>query len=54
MVTNNQVVASVAKFDPLLARIQVTEKDFGKITIGQTARVTVEAAPEKNLRAQSK
>jgi len=49
MVTNNQVVASVAKFDPLLARIQVTEKDFGKITVGQTARITVEAAPEKEF-----
>ena len=49
MVTNNQVVASVAKFDPLLARIQVTEKDFGKITIGQTARITVEAAPEREF-----
>ena len=49
MVTNNQVVASVAKFDPLLARIQVTEKDFGKITVGQTARITVEAAPEKDF-----
>ena len=49
MVTNNQVVASVAKFDPLLARIQVTEKDFGKITVGQIARITVEAAPEKEF-----
>ena len=49
MVTNNQVVASVAKFDPLLARIQVTEKDFGKITVGQTARITVEAAPEREF-----
>ncbi|MCY3680454.1 MAG: efflux RND transporter periplasmic adaptor subunit [Gemmatimonadetes bacterium] len=49
MVTNNQVVASVAKFDPLLARIQVTEKDFGKITVGQTARITIEAAPEKEF-----
>lgn len=49
MVTNNQIVASVAKFDPLLARIQVTEKDFGKITVGQTARITVEAAPEREF-----
>ncbi len=49
MVTNNQVVASVAKFDPLLARIQVTEKDFGKITVGQIARITIEAAPEREF-----
>ncbi|MDA0710179.1 MAG: efflux RND transporter periplasmic adaptor subunit, partial [bacterium] len=47
MVTNNQVVASVAKFDPLVARIQVTEKDFGKIVIGQAARITVEAFPNR-------
>ncbi len=49
MVTNNQVVASVAKFNPLLARIQVTEKDFGKIIVGQIARITVEAAPEREF-----
>ena len=47
MVTNNQVVGSVAKFDPLLARIQVTEKDFGKIVVGQAARITVEAFPKQ-------
>lgn len=50
MVTNNQVVAAVAQFDPLLARIQVTEKDFGKITVGQSARITVEAFPGKDFR----
>ena len=33
MVTNNQVIGSVANFNPLLARIQVTEKNFGKITL---------------------
>ena len=47
MVTNNQIVGSVAKFDPLLARIQVTEKDFGKIVVGQSARITVEAFPKR-------
>jgi len=47
MVTNNQVVGAVAKFDPLLARIQVTEKDFGKIVVGQSARITVEAFPKR-------
>lgn len=47
MVTNNQVVGAVAKFDPLLARIQVTEKDFGKIIVGQSARITVEAFPKR-------
>lgn len=47
MVTNNQVVGAVANFDPLLARIQVTEKDFGKIVVGQAARITVEAFPKQ-------
>jgi membrane fusion protein (multidrug efflux system) len=47
VVTNNQVVGAVAKFDPLLARIQVTEKDFGKIVVGQSARITVEAFPKR-------
>jgi|GEM_PF-124573 len=54
MVSNNQVVASVAKFDPLLARIQVTEKDFGKITVGQIARITVEAAPNREFKGTVK
>ena len=54
MVTNNQVVASVAKFNPLLARIQVTEKDFAKITVGQNARITVEAAPGKEFSGKVK
>ncbi len=52
MVTNNQVVAAVANFNPLLARIQVTEKDFGKINVGQSARITVEAAPNKEFRGR--
>lgn len=54
MVTNNQVVAAVAKFDPLLARIQVTEKDFGKITVGQVARISVEAFPEREFKGTVK
>lgn len=49
VVTNNQVVGAVAKFDPLLARIQVTEKDFGKIVVGQAARITVEAFPDRGF-----
>jgi membrane fusion protein (multidrug efflux system) len=49
MVTNNQVVGAVAKFDPLVARIQVTEKDFGKIDVGQTARISVEAFPDRDF-----
>ncbi|MCZ6633677.1 MAG: efflux RND transporter periplasmic adaptor subunit [bacterium] len=54
LVTNNQVVFSMANFNPLLARIQVTEKDFGKIIEGQTARITVEAASGKEFRGRVK
>ena len=45
MVTGNQVLCSVADFDPLLARIRIPEKNIGKILVGQGARVTVESAP---------
>jgi len=47
VVTNNQVVFSVADFDPLLARIRVPEKEIGKIEVGQMARITVETEVEK-------
>lgn len=54
MVTNNQIVATVANFDPLLARIQVTERDFGRISVGLEARIAVEAAPGREFRGQVK
>lgn len=54
MVTNNQIVATVANFDPLLARIQVTEKDFGRISVGLEARITVEAASNREFRGRVK
>jgi len=46
MVSNNQVVFSVADFDPLLARIRVTEREFGNIRLRQKARITVESDPD--------
>ncbi len=52
MVTNNQVVFSVADFDPLLARIRIPEKSIGKVAVGQGARVTVESAPGKDFRGK--
>ncbi len=54
MVTNNQVICSVADFDPLLARIRVPEKNIGKIAVGQGARITVESAPDKTFRGRVK
>lgn len=49
MVTNNQVVCSVADFDPLLARIRIPEKNIEKIAVGQGARITVESSPGKTF-----
>jgi len=46
-VTNNQVLFSVADFNPLLAKIRIPEKEMGSITVGQRARITVESAPGK-------
>ena len=46
VVTNNQVVFSVADFDPLLARIRVPEKEIGNIAVGQEARISVETKQE--------
>ncbi|MDZ7372392.1 MAG: efflux RND transporter periplasmic adaptor subunit [candidate division KSB1 bacterium] len=47
MVNPNTVVFAMADFEPLLARIHVPEKDIGKITVGQMARITVEPAPDR-------
>lgn len=54
MVSNNQVVFSVADFDPLLARIRIPEKNIGKIKTGQGARITVESAPGKTFAGRVK
>ncbi|MDP6779874.1 MAG: efflux RND transporter periplasmic adaptor subunit [Candidatus Latescibacteria bacterium] len=54
MVTNNQVVFSVADFDPLLARIRIPEKNIGKIKVGQGARITVESAPGRTFAGRVK
>ena len=49
VVSNNQVVFSVADFDPLLARIRVPEKEIGRIAVGQAARISVETEGEKTF-----
>ena len=53
-VTNNQVLFSVADFDPLLARIRIPEKEMGRIVVGQEARVTVESAPGRSFEGRVK
>ncbi|MEE2754290.1 MAG: efflux RND transporter periplasmic adaptor subunit [Candidatus Latescibacterota bacterium] len=54
VVTNNQVVFSVANFDPLLARIRVPEKEIGRIEVGQEARISVESENEKLFKGRVK
>ena len=54
VVTSNQVVFSVANFDPLLARIRVPEKEIGRIEVGQEARISVESENEKPFKGRVK
>ena len=54
VVTNNQVVYSVANFDPLLARIRVPEKEIGRIEVGQVARITVETEGANTFKGRVK
>lgn len=54
VVTNNQVVFSVANFDPLLARIRVPEKEIGRIAVGQEARISVETEDAKPFKGRVK
>ncbi len=54
VVSNNQILFSVADFDPLLARIRVPEKEIGNIQTGQEALITVESAPGRDYRGRVK
>lgn len=54
VVSNNQVVFSVADFDPLLARIRVPEKEIGRIRVGQEARISIETEEEKTFKGRVK
>jgi membrane fusion protein, multidrug efflux system len=54
VVSNNQVVFSVADFDPLLARIRVPEKEIGRIAVGQEARISVETEAQKTFQGRVK
>lgn len=45
LVRTNQEVYTVADFKPILAEIHVPEKDIRSITVGQGAKITVEAIP---------
>jgi membrane fusion protein (multidrug efflux system) len=54
VVTNNQVIFSVANFDPLIARIRVPEKEIGRIAVGQEARISIESEGEKAFEGRVK
>ncbi len=50
----NQEVFRVEDFTPLWARIFIPEKDLPKISVGQTARLEIEAFPERRFRGRIK
>lgn len=54
VVSNNQMLFSVADFNPLLARIRVPEKEIGNIAVGQEALITVESAPGREYQGHVK
>jgi membrane fusion protein (multidrug efflux system) len=54
VVSNNQILFSVADFDPLLARILVPEKEIGSIATGQEAVITVESSPGREYQGRVK
>jgi len=53
-VTANQSLFAVADFDPLVARIRVTEKEIRNIRVGQGARIAAEAVPDRSFRGAVK
>jgi len=49
MVTANQVLFSIADYDPLLAKIYVPEKEIGKLKPKQSAKITVEMMEDREF-----
>lgn len=49
MVTVNQPVFRVTDFDPLWAVLHVPEKELARLSVGQTAVITADALPGKEL-----
>ncbi len=48
-VNTNQHLFSVADFDTLLAKIHIPERDIGKVSTGQKAKIDLEALPEREF-----
>jgi len=46
-VTVNQVVYRIADRNPILARVRIPEKEVRRIKLGQRARISVEAVPDR-------
>lgn len=51
-VSNNERLFRVTSFEPLLCPIQVPERELPRLSIGQSAYVTVEAWPEERFSAR--
>ncbi len=49
MLSANSPIVSIYGLDPLIAVVDVVERDFFKIRIGQDARISVEALPGKSF-----
>jgi membrane fusion protein (multidrug efflux system) len=51
-VSSGATLFRISDFTPLLCRVEVPEKDFSKIRVGQTAHIRVEAYPEEKFEAE--
>ncbi len=53
-IKKDEIVFSIADFDPILARIFIPEKDINKIAEGQPAKIISEFLPEKEFTGKIK
>ena len=51
-VSPNEAAFTVAEFDPLWARIYIPERELTKVSIGQQARLQLQALPERDFQAR--
>lgn len=51
-VSANATLLSIVELDPILAVVHAPERDYGKITVGQVARLTTDAHPGRTFEAR--
>ena len=51
-VSPNEAAFTVAEFDPLWARIYIPERDLTKVSVGQLAKLQLQAIPETEFQAR--